>query len=52
MLTEEKVAHSIHWYSEHLKFYYKRDDFNFPIVNFPFVCSNILVAPVYEAYSS
>jgi hypothetical protein len=24
-------------------------DFNFPIVNFPFICSNILVAHVYGA---
>jgi hypothetical protein len=23
------------------KLYDKRDDFNFPIVNFPFICSNI-----------
>ena len=29
------------------KFYDKRDDFNFPIVNFPFTCSNIPVAPEY-----
>ena len=25
--------------------YDKRDDFNFPIVNFPFICSNIPAAP-------
>ena len=25
----------------------KRDDFNFPIVKFPFICSNIPAAPVY-----
>jgi hypothetical protein len=29
------------------KLYDKRDDFNFPIVNFPFICSNIPAAPVY-----
>ena len=29
------------------KHYDKRDDFNFPIVNFPFICSNIPAAPVY-----
>ena len=29
------------------KLYDKRDDFNFPIVNFPFICSNIPSAPVY-----
>jgi hypothetical protein len=31
---------------------YKRDDFNFPIVNFQVLCSNILAAPVYEVYIS
>ena len=30
-----------------LKLYDKRDDFNFPIVNFPFLSSNILASPVY-----
>jgi hypothetical protein len=30
----------------------KRDDFNFPIVNFPFICSNIPVAPAYGVYTS
>ena len=34
------------------KLYDKRDDFNFPIVNFPFVCSNILSAPAYGVYIS
>ena len=34
------------------KHYDKRDDFNFPIVNFPFVCSNILSAPAYGVYIS
>jgi hypothetical protein len=32
--------------------YDKRDDFNFPIVNFPFICSNISVAPTYGMYIS
>jgi DNA-dependent RNA polymerase auxiliary subunit epsilon len=27
------------------KLYDKRDDFNFSIVNFPFICSNIPAAP-------
>jgi len=31
------------------KLYDKRDDFNFPIVNFPFICSNI---PATHAYNS
>jgi len=34
------------------KLYDKRDDFNFPIVNFPFICSNIPAAPAYGAYIS
>lgn len=29
----------------------QRDDFNFPIVNFLTICSNILSAPVYGVYS-
>ena len=28
----------------------KRDDFTFPIVNFPFLCSNIPAAPAYGVY--
>ena len=32
--------------------YNKRDDFNFPIVNFPFICSNIPAAPAYGVYIS
>ena len=31
---------------------YKRDDFNFPIVNFPFLSSNIPSAPAYGVYVS
>jgi hypothetical protein len=34
------------------KLYNKRDYFNFPIVNFPFICSNIPAAPAYEVYIS
>ena len=34
------------------KLYDKRDDFNFPIVNFPFRCSNIPAAPIYRVYFS
>jgi hypothetical protein len=29
------------------KLYDKRDDLNLPIVNFPFICSNIPAAPAY-----
>ena len=32
--------------------YDKRDDFNVPIVNFPFICSNIPAAPAYGVYIS
>ena len=34
------------------KLYDKRDDFTFPIVNFPFLCSNIPAAPAYGVYIS
>ena len=34
------------------KIFDKRDDFNFPIVNFPLICSNIPAAPAYEVYIS
>ena len=34
------------------KIYDKRDDFNFPIVNFPFLSSNIPTAPAYGVYVS
>jgi hypothetical protein len=30
------------------KLYDKTDDFNFPIVNVPFICSNIEAAPEHE----
>ena len=30
--------------------YDKRDDFNFPVVNIPFICSNIPTAPAYGVY--
>ena len=30
--------------------YDKRDDFNFPLVNFPYICSNIPAAPAYGVY--
>jgi hypothetical protein len=32
--------------------YDKRDDFDFPIVKFPFICSNIPAAPAYGVYMS
>lgn len=36
----------------HTNLYDKRDDFNFPIVNFPFMSSNIPSAPAYGVYIS
>jgi hypothetical protein len=32
--------------------YDKRNDFNFPVVYFPFICSNISAAPAYGVYIS
>jgi len=34
------------------KLYDKRDDFNFPMLNFSFICSNIPAAPAYGVYIS
>ena len=34
------------------KYYDKTDDLIFPIVNFPFICSNIPAAPAYGVYIS
>jgi len=34
------------------KLYDKIDDFNFPIVHFPFICSNIPATPAYGVYIS
>jgi hypothetical protein len=34
------------------KMYDKRDDFNFKIINFPNVCSNISASPAYGVYIS
>ena len=35
-----------------IKLYDKKDDFSFPIVNFPFPCSNIPAALAYGVYTS
>ena len=40
------------WCRWRRKLYNKRDAFNFPIVNFPFICSNFPAAPTYGVYSS
>jgi hypothetical protein len=34
------------------KIYDKRDDFNFKIINFPIMCSNIPASPAYGVYLS
>jgi len=31
-----------------MELFHKKDYFNFPIVNFPFICSNIPVEPAYD----
>jgi hypothetical protein len=36
----------------YIRIYDKRDDFNFPIVNFPFMCSNVPISPCYGVYIS
>jgi hypothetical protein len=35
-----------------MKLYEKKDDLNFPIMNFPFICNNIPATPVYGVYIS
>ena len=35
-----------------IKIYHKRDDFNFKIINFPNMCSNIPASPAYGVYIS
>ena len=40
------------WGRIRTKLYDKRDDLNFLIVNFPFICSNILATPAYGVYLS
>jgi hypothetical protein len=49
--------HDLHleMYSEgrlRTKYCDKRDDFNFPVMNVPFICSNIPAAPAYGEYIS
>ena len=43
-----KIRHNV----LHTKLYDKRDDFNFEIINFPYLCSNIPSAPAYGVYIS
>jgi hypothetical protein len=40
------------WGRLRTKLYDKRNDFNFPIENFPFICNNIPAAPAYGVYIS
>jgi hypothetical protein len=39
------------WGPDKNKLCNKRDDFNYIIVNFPFICSNIPAAPLYGVYN-
>jgi len=58
--NEKKLARSFNFTFRYIdyvrrwrtKLYDKRDDFNFPIVSFPFICSNIPAAPAYGVYIS
>ena len=47
--TKIKLVYSNFW---QLKAYDKRDDNNFPMVNFPFLSSYIPYAPAYGVYVS
>jgi hypothetical protein len=40
------------WQTDKFTIYDKRDDFDFAIVNFPFLCSNIPLSPAYGVYIS
>jgi hypothetical protein len=44
LVTNPVLSHKWGKYQE----VFTRDDFNFPIVNLPFICSNIPVAPAYD----
>ena len=39
-------------FDDSTKIYDKRDDFNFKIINFPNMCSNITASPAYGVYIS
>jgi hypothetical protein len=42
----------LHLENDRTKLYDKRDDFNFLIVNFPFICNNMQAAHAYGVYIS
>ena len=46
------TASSASFLDLYLEFDDKRDDFNFKIINFPNMCSNIPASPAYGAYFS
>ena len=46
------IHRSLTCYLKLTKIYDKRDDFNFDIVNFPFLCGNIPQSPSYGVYIS
>jgi hypothetical protein len=41
-----------HYKTKPSTLYDKRDEFNFAIVNFPFLCNNIPLSPAYPVYIS
>ena len=47
-----EISTSKNWQWGSIKNETLRDDFNFPILNFPFICSNIPAAPKYGVYIS
>ena len=58
-MTDTQIFHnyrldreSIYELCHVLKFMIKRDDFNFKIINFPNMCSNIPASPAYGVYIS
>jgi hypothetical protein len=50
--TIEKSQKDKQWKKIKRKLYDKRNDFTFPIVNFPFTSSNIPASPAYGVYIS
>jgi hypothetical protein len=51
-LLKKKIEYKLFEGRLRIKLYDKRDDFNIPIVNFSFICSNIPAAPAYGVYIS
>ena len=47
-----RAATDAHAHKQSTRLYDKRDDFNFSIVNFPYLCSNIPSSPAYGVFVS